>query len=222
MSPEYAPAPDPKNAIADKLEMDIIFGRLAPAQRLIEDDLMARFGTSRHKVRGAIDMLTIRGMAVRETNKGAHVCSYTGAEILQIYELRNILQDAAIGKISFPVDPAIIATLRSIDAAHVAAASTDAFDEVFHLNNLFHQTVFSCCNNPALAEVVEVQARRTVPIRTNNFMRTGYLSLAQSEHKKMIDALEHGNAEALTLLTRTHMMRPMRDYLSQYNLAQRN
>jgi len=214
-----APASDPRHAIADTLEMDIIFGRLPPDQRLIEDDLMARFTASRHKVRCAIDTLALRGLVVRETNKGAHVCGYSGAEILQIYELRGILQDAAIRRIHFPVDPQTIEALRQIDAAHVKAAHVENYAEVFHLNNLFHRTIFACCKSRVLAEAIELQAHRTYPVRTNSFMQSGYLSLAQREHRKMIDALEHGNAEALILLTRTHMIRPMRDYLAQYNLT---
>lgn len=199
--------------------MEIIFGHLPPCHRLIEDDLMARFSASRHKVRCAIDTLAQRGLAVRETNKGAHVCGYSGAEILQIYELRGILQDAALRRIPFPVDPLVIDELRRIDAAHVKAALIEAYTEVFHLNNLFHQTIFGCCKSRALVEAIELQAHRTYPMRTNNFMQAGYLSLAQREHRKMIDALEHGNAEALILLTRTHTIRPMRDYLAQYNLT---
>lgn len=213
------PLIDAKKTVAETLEMDIIFGRLPPFHRLIEDDLMARFSTSRHKVRCAIDTLATRKLVLREANKGARVCGHSGAEILQIYELRNILQDAAIDRITFPIDPEIIAELRRLDAAHLKAAARDAFDEVFQLNNIFHSKIFSCCNSPVLTEAIELQAHRTFPIRTNNFMRSGYLSVAQSEHRKMIDALEHGNAVALKMLHRTHMMRPMRDYLERYKLT---
>ena len=207
---------DEQNAIANTLEMDIIFGRIPPLQRLIEDDLMARFSASRHRVRRAIDILAGRALVLRETNKGAHVCGYSENEIQQIYELRDILHNAALRRIKFPVDPAIIAALRTIHSAHIAAAAQGDMEKVFHFNNRFHSTIFKCCGSAPLIEAIELQAQRTYPIRTFSFSEAGYLSVAQSEHKKMIDALEHGNVEALVLLCRSHITRPMRGYLAQH------
>ncbi|WP_298860884.1 GntR family transcriptional regulator [uncultured Sulfitobacter sp.] len=210
---------DEQNAIANSLAMQIIFGKIAPFHRLIEDDLMAEFAASRHRVRRAIDILVSQALVVRETNKGAHVCGYSGEEIQQIYELRDILHTAALRRIKFPVDPKTIAALRTLNDAHVAASSQGDLEKVFHINNRFHATIFACCGNPVLAEAIELQAQRTYPVRTNGFHRAGYLSLAQDEHKKMIDALEYGNVEALILLCRAHIARPMRSYLEQHGLA---
>lgn len=210
---------DEQNAIANSLEMDIIFGRIPPLQRLIEDDLMAQFSASRHRVRCAIDILATRALVVRETNKGAHVCGYTGEEIQQIYELRDVLHNAAIRRIKFPVDPQIITALRTLYTAQIAAIEKGDLERVFRLNNRFHSTIFKCCGNLPLIEAIELQAQRTYPIRTNSFGETGYLTVAQNEHKKMIDALVHGNVEALVLLCRTHIARPMRGYLAQHQLV---
>ena len=209
---------DQQNAIANSLGMEIILGRIPPLQRLVEDDLMAQFSASRHRVRCAIDILAARALVVRETNKGAHVCGYSSEEIEQIYELRNVLHNAALRCIKFPLDPKIIVALRTLHSAHIAAAAQGDMEKTFHLNNRFHSTIFKCCGSPPLIEAIELQAHRTYPIRTNSFGQTGYLSLAQSEHKKMIDALEHGNIEALVLLCRAHITRPMRGYLAQHQL----
>lgn len=207
---------DEQNAIAHRLEMEIIFGQIPPLMRLIEDDLMARFSASRHRVRCAIDILATRALAVRETNKGAHVCGYSTEEIQLIYELRDVLHNAALRRIKFPVAPQIISALRTIHRAHIAAAADGDLEKVFHFNNRFHSTIFKCCDSPPLIEAIELQAQRTYPIRTHGFGDAGYLDIAQSEHKKMIDALEHGNVEALVLLSRSHIGRPMRRYLTQH------
>lgn len=209
---------DEQNAIANSLEMAIIFGRIPPLKRLIEDDLMAQFSASRHRVRCAIDILATRALVVRETNKGAHVCGYSREEIEQIYELRDILHGAALRRIKFPVDPLIISALHTLHAAHIEAAALDDMEKVFHLNNRFHNTIFKCCGSPPLIEAIELQAQRTYPIRTHSFGKKGYLTVAQNDHKKMIDALEHGNVEALVLLCRTHITRPMRGYLEEHLL----
>ena len=57
--------PDPSAAtVATTLGEDIIFGRLAPGARLVEDPLMARFGATRHAVRQALAHETGKGRVV--------------------------------------------------------------------------------------------------------------------------------------------------------------
>lgn len=200
--------------------MDIIFSRLPAGERLIEDDLMARFSQSRHRIRCAIDTLAQRGLAVRQTNKGAHVCSYNYNQIVEMYELRSILQDAAIASIQFPVKPDIITRLLILNEAHSTATARGDLEEVFRLNNQFHRTVFGCCGNKELCMAIEAQSRRTYPIRTNSFKKSGYLTLAQNEHHEMIEALVQEDATALILLSRAHIERPMRSYIAQYKLKE--
>ena len=55
------------------IKYDIIFGRLRPRERLIEDELALRFGVSRHLIRAAIVELEQLGIVVRRPNKGAMV-----------------------------------------------------------------------------------------------------------------------------------------------------
>ncbi|QUJ76715.1 GntR family transcriptional regulator [Sulfitobacter albidus] len=208
-----------KDWLAKTLEMDIIFGRLYPNQRLIEDELMDRFGQSRHRVRRAIDTLVLGGLAIREVNKGAHVCSYSGTEIEQMYELRNILHAAALERIDFPLSAEALQDLRDIHDAHGAAIAAQDFPQVFQLNNAFHKRIFACCGSPVLCEAISVQARRTYPIRSLNFHQSGFLEETQAEHAQMIGALEAGNLAVLIPLHAEHILRPMQAYLAQYDLG---
>jgi len=205
-----------KDTVAKELEMDIIFNRLRPGERLIEDDLMARFEQSRHRVRYAIDTLTRCGLAVRQANKGAHVCSYDYKQVIEIYKLRNILQEAAANDIRFPVAPEIITRLLILNEAQTNAIARCDLEEVFHLNNQFHRTVFSCCGNQELCNAIQVQARRTDPIRTNSFKKPGYLAHAHKEHHQMIQALSDGDRATLIALNRIHIERPKSTYIEKY------
>lgn len=204
--------------MANTLEMDIIFGRLPPRERLIEDELMARFAKSRHYVRSAIDTVVQHGLAVREINKGAYVCDFTHDDVIALYQLRNILHEAALSLIIFPVEPQIIARLEALNTAHVAAVARSDLQDVFHLNNLFHAAVFLCCPNRALADAIDVHAHRMYPIGTNSFHREGYLMQAQQEHRQIIDALVRGDIAALISLHERHIARPVNDYLEKHGM----
>ena len=90
---EFATADeDPaEERVAQAIEHEIVFGRLAPAQKLREEDLAARFGASRHQVRQALVRLERMGIVSRERNRGASVRSVSPDEVRQIYEIRELL-----------------------------------------------------------------------------------------------------------------------------------
>ncbi|MGL4288130.1 MAG: GntR family transcriptional regulator, partial [Phreatobacter sp.] len=53
---------DEQADVSRRIEDDMIFGRLAPGARLVEDVLMARYGASRHFIRQALVQLERTGM----------------------------------------------------------------------------------------------------------------------------------------------------------------
>ena len=89
-------APDAQLAwVVDQIKQDIIFGRLRPREHLIEEQLNARFGGSRHQLRSALVELERMGLVTRRPNKGAIVREFTVAEVDGMYELRAILHRGA-------------------------------------------------------------------------------------------------------------------------------
>ncbi|MCP3055496.1 GntR family transcriptional regulator, partial [Aurantimonas sp. LRZ36] len=66
--------------IAAALEEEIVFGRLHPRERLIEEELASRFEAKRHIVRQALVELERLGLVERVRNRGAVVRLYS-AEI---------------------------------------------------------------------------------------------------------------------------------------------
>ena len=104
--------------VASALEFDILFGRLKPRERLVEDVLMQRFDAKRHVVRQALNELEHIGIVTREPNRGAAVRDFSAQEVEEICELREILQRRAAQRIPLPADPALIASLEEIQARH--------------------------------------------------------------------------------------------------------
>lgn len=195
------------------LETDIIFGRLYPRERLIEDELMQRFGVTRHRVRRAIGDLVKRGLVVQERNRGAHVRDYSRRQVEELYEVRNCLQTRAIRRLTAPPDADTLATLQELHDAHVEAGRSGDVHLVYRLNNAFHERFFDACGNAELAEAIRAYAWRTHPIRSRSFMDDSYRQLAQRDHQQMIEALAVNDTEALVALNLRHTNRPCRNYL---------
>lgn len=200
--------------IVGALEHDIIFGALHPRERLVEDELMLRFGSTRHRVRQSIEELVKSGLAVQERHKGARVRDYTPQEVADLYEIRHALQSQAISRLTFPIDLDTISDLKRTNEDHITASKTGNLREVFRLNSAFHGTFFRACGNELLAEAIQTYAWRTHPIRSRGFFDSKYRDMAAQDHRAMIKALIDEDRQTLLELNGIHINRPRDMYLN--------
>src|SRR5450830_632256 len=85
------------------LEEEIVLGFLHPRERLVEDDLLERFGLKRHVVRQVLVELERMGLVERKRNIGALVKAYTAKEVEDLYAVRELLECQCVRLIRFPV-----------------------------------------------------------------------------------------------------------------------
>ena len=70
------------------MEAAILSGRLKPRERLIEMDLISRFGGSRTVIREALKKLEAKGLVRTIPYRGALVADLTVEEVEEIYFVR--------------------------------------------------------------------------------------------------------------------------------------
>lgn len=202
--------------VVQALEEDIIFGRLHPRERLIEDVLLDRFATKRHIVRQALSELARLGIVVKAPNKGAVVRDFTAAEVEEIYEMRELLHVRAARRMELPADPALVARLRDINARRTRAIEADDLRLVYALNNDFHQTLFGACGNRYLAETISQYESLSHSIRSWRTSDPRGLRESQNEHEDMIAALETGDREHLVQLVVDHIKPSKEAYIAAH------
>ncbi len=205
---------DAVDPVLAALEDDIIFGRLRPRERLVEDVLMERYGAKRHVVRQALDRLTRMGIVVRERNKGCAVRDYSPREVEDIYEIRALLQEHAAQRIPLPAPAEITQQLRDMHEAHCAAVRAGDLRAVRDLNNLVHDTLFGACGNPYLVEAIAHYSWIAHAIRSYRIGDPVLLAQAQTEHAQMIEALSAGDRAWLIKLCVEHILPSKEAYLS--------
>jgi DNA-binding GntR family transcriptional regulator len=199
-------------AVVSSLEEDIVLGRLHPRERLIEDDLMRRFGAKRHVVRRALADLEQMGIVERVRNRGALVRAYRAEEIQQLYVLRNLLEGHAATLIPMPLPERDVGELKAVQATHDRAVERGDLTSVFHANVEFHELLFAKSGNVYLAEAIRQFAQRTHGIRFYCLTYPGYLAQARREHWEMIAAIEHCDRESLVRLCHQHLLASRRCY----------
>ena len=208
--PLKAAAPDRMRMIADAVEEEIVLGWLLPRERLIEEELAARFAVKRHVVREALVELERDGLIERVPNKGAAVKRLDPEEVRQIYSVREALETLAAAQIPLPADPAVLAELREVQQRHAAAVAQGDARTAFRANMAFHKALFAACGNRHLVELIQMMAQKVHGARSITAASPRHLALARDEHAAMVEALEKGDRARLVALCRDHLL-PSRD-----------
>jgi len=191
--------------VAEALELDIIFGRLKPRQRLVEDDLMAQFDTKRHVVRSALQELEKLGIVVRLKNRGAMVRDFEPVEVEHLYDLRATLQQRAAEILPLPAPAELVAALERLHARHSAAVERGDVRSAFEANNAFHDALFDACGNSYLADAIRHYAWLAHAIRSYRMAYPELLEQARREHGEMIDAIRRCDRTSLVRLCVEHI-----------------
>ncbi|MEO1190918.1 MAG: GntR family transcriptional regulator [Pseudomonadota bacterium] len=199
-------------ALVESIKQEIIFGRLRPRERLVEDDLIRRFDVSRHLVRSAFAELQQMGLVTRRPNKGVIVRDFAPKEVDEVYEMRALLQSEAIRRIAFPVEQALIDQLEETHAAYEAAIEAHDLKQVCALNNDFHHTLFSASNNHYLTELIHRAWIETLGIRCYAIGDPQLLERSRQDHRQMLDALRAGDRTKLIALCAEHIWPALEAY----------
>ncbi len=90
--PGYGSGVSTVETVTAALRQEILEGERVGGERLIEQDLTARFGVARHTLRAALRALAAEGLVRVEPNRGARVARLSAEEIVELYELRTALE----------------------------------------------------------------------------------------------------------------------------------
>jgi DNA-binding GntR family transcriptional regulator len=176
--------------LAEALESAIVFGELAPGERIIEEEIAARYDVSRSPVRDALRRLQADGLVVREDHRGARVTPISRQDLDEVYqcriELEGLAAQQAARRWAKPADEAF---------AHRLAAMSKAFDAndiraYFIANVDFTDAVHSATGNVTLQRLLKSIGKQALRYR--------YLAY-QSTPKLMGMSIE-GNREIVDLI----------------------
>jgi DNA-binding GntR family transcriptional regulator len=206
-------------SLVDRLTADILFGRLMPRERLVEDDLIARFGATRHAVRQALTDLERLGILVRIPNKGAAVRDFTIDEVGQINAVRELLHAKAAEMIAMPVAQDAIARLEALHKRHGQEVANGNLIGIHHANNAFHEALFALCGNPYLVQSIAEYAHLSLAFRCQLMANPKLARRARDQHAAMLKALRDGDRARLVRLCMEHTRPSNQVYLEMRGRA---
>ncbi|MCQ0970347.1 GntR family transcriptional regulator [Paracoccus sp. TK19116] len=181
---------------------EIRTGRLTPGARLRETELAARLGISRTPVREAIRQLEADGLVVHVPRQGASIRRLDYAEVMELYEMRMVLEGTAARLAARAASDAELADLRMLNEELAEAGDTAA---AHGLNRQFHRTLLAAARNRFLVGASESLDRTLLILGPSTLSERTRARDAVSEHNSVMDALEARDGAAAEQAMRQHL-----------------
>ncbi|WP_054811788.1 GntR family transcriptional regulator [Nocardia arizonensis] len=129
----------------------VLSGELEPGERIVEETMCARLGVSRAPVREALRLLAQEGLVEHLPRRGFRVLVWSATDILQLFELRRVLERHAIES-ALPLDLAddpFAAVRDALDEMRAADAADDTLERD-DAHRRFHAEVVALAGNRQL------------------------------------------------------------------------
>jgi DNA-binding GntR family transcriptional regulator len=203
-------------AIVAALRERIADHRLAPGERLREQELAGEFGVARAKIRDAFALLESRGLIERIPNRGAVVARLDLSQVFHIYDVREVLEGLAVRLATEREHPEhwqdLVELFDAPMGRHVEEGDYDAFLGGYAA---FQQRVVAAAGNPVVADMLDSIHEKTQMIIRRIIILPGRAEVGLGEHRAVLAAMRQGEADAAERLRRDNM-RSARDFLRRF------
>jgi DNA-binding GntR family transcriptional regulator len=188
-----------------RLRRDILNGRYAPGQRLVEIELSELYHVSRGFLRSALVELAHEGLVERIANQGARVRVVSSQEAIEITEVRLVVEGLCAAKAAEHATEEEMAGLERIAVDMKHAVATSNLTRYSELNSELHDAVRQISRQPVAATILEHLRARNVHHQFRLALRPGRPQVSLPEHLAIIDAICAHDPDAATLAIRMHL-----------------
>lgn len=197
----------------ERLLAEIRTGSLKPGDRLTETELAQRLGISRTPVREAIRQLEASGLVRHLPRIGATVRRLDYAEVMELYEMRVVLEGTAARMAARAASDIELAELEEIHAEFLKVIADPR--QAFALNRQFHVTLTNAAKNRFLAQSMDGLERTLLILGPSTLVNPDRVQDVVIEHEAILTALKRRDGDAAEAAMKTHVEAAQRERLRQ-------
>lgn len=201
-SNEYLPLRD---VVFNTLRDAILTGKLVPGERLMENQLAEKLGVSRTPVREALRMLELENLVELVPRKGAQVLDMSEKDIINILEVRGVLEGLATGLACKNMSPETLAELKALESKFEKAIAEKALEEIADIDEQFHNVIFGATDNEKLIQIFKNLQIQLYRYRMAHLKLDSSIPAIVAHHKSIIRAIESHDAAEGTTVAQGHI-----------------
>jgi DNA-binding GntR family transcriptional regulator len=178
----------------ERLREAIIAGHFAPGTRLIERELCEQMGVSRTSIREVLRGLEAEHLITIEPRRGPIVARLTRKQVAEIYDVRAMLESAALRIFTEKATDAEIAELRTLYDALYALRSTGDIAPIARAATAFIDYAMKVADHDLIGDLQRKLIARVSVLRTISISQPGRLAQAEGELASVMNAIEKREA----------------------------
>lgn len=196
--------------VYEELKAAIVGLRLAPGDPLREAALAEQLGVSKTPIREALTRLEQEGLVETTSFKGAVVSGYSRQDLLEIYELRELLESAAVRAAAESMSEQDRARLDRISAQSRKLAKNKDAAGLAALLSEFDDVVFDQVGNSRIRALIENLRDHLTRIGLLTAEIPGRVEASVDEHEKIVNAIAAHDPQQAERQMKAHI-RSVRD-----------
>ncbi len=179
------------------IKKKIMEGDYRPSQKLTENELSKIIGVSRNTVKNALLKLEQENLVTVEPNKGASIKSFTLEEVLNYFEIREVLEGLVVKTVAKVISDSELTQLQKVLEAMSVKLEHNRLDEYSHLNRQFHNNIYQLASNVQAVELINMIKTQLIRYHFRTILIPGRNQESMKEHQRIYEALEkHDELEA--------------------------
>ena len=191
-----------------ELKSMIVDRKLKPGDKILQEKISREFGVSRTPLMCALKKLEQEKLVQAVPRRGFYVRRFTKEEVLEAFELREILEGLAARRAAHVISPAQAEKLRGFFKDADPSDSANSIKRYAEEDRRFHQYLVELGGFDLLNDILENYNIITVSYRIDvmeGLVRHPRETLP--EHHALIDAIATGKPDQAEKLARQHFNR---------------
>lgn len=191
--------------VTEQLRAMILSGELASGEKLRQERLASLLGVSRVPVREALNQLEAEGLISVETHKGAVVSGLSFDELLEMYELRAVLEPWLLELAMARLTPNDLKSARAI-LDEMLSQKTQK-QHWSGMNWTFHKTLYTPSGRKQSLELLERLYMNIYRHFQVSLRFTIGLEAMDKEHRHLLELIGNHDTEEAKAFLKDHIMR---------------
>jgi DNA-binding GntR family transcriptional regulator len=142
-----------KRRVYRELRRSIIMGHRKPGERLSLEELTSTYGAGVTPLRDALQMLSQEGLVTIRPRSGYFVERINLKELRELFEVREILETAAVERAAARITEDFLQQLEHVHAGYTGD-DDESYDRYTDENRRFHFLIAEASGNHELAEML--------------------------------------------------------------------
>lgn len=183
-----------REIIFNNIREAIILGELKPGERLMEVQLAEKMGVSRTPIREAIRKLELEGLVVMVPRKGAYVADLTKKDIIDVLEVRAVLDGLATQLAAERISDAELKELAKITEQFTTCVEKNNLQGIVKKDIEFHDIIYKASGNDKLIHINNNVQEMIYRFRVIYLKNYNPFKDVSKEHGRILESIQEHNA----------------------------